>query len=140
MRGMLFLPFCLCRETLLHWPTNRCTLRLVRRTCCLASIQRRDGLSIQTSRAINLWFDVVSALARRGNQAAGDGLANTTVLFLQNNPRPIFHRVSPQDSRYAAQRRIFWGAFSAAINGGIGTASCVELSPIRTPGGFMVAS
>jgi hypothetical protein len=46
----------------------------------------------------------------------------------------------PQDSRYAAQRRIFWGAFSAAMNGGMGTASCVELSPIRTPGGFIVGS
>jgi hypothetical protein len=52
----------------------------------------------------------------------------------------IFHRVSSQDSRYAAQRRIFWGAFSAVTNGGMGTGSCVEMSPIRTPGGFIIAS
>jgi len=112
----------------------------VRGRCCLASIQRRDGLSIQASRAINLLFDFLSARARCGNQAAGDGLANTSVLFLQNNPRPIFYCVSPQDSRYAAQRRIFWGAFSAVMNGGMGTASCVEMSPIRTLGGFNIAS
>jgi len=53
-----------------------------------------DGLSIQTGRAIGALFDVLSARARRGNQAAGDGLAETSVLFLQSNPRPIFRRVS----------------------------------------------
>jgi hypothetical protein len=51
-----------------------------------------------------------------------------------------FSTASPQDSRYAAHRRIFWGAFSAVTNGGIETGSCVEMSPIFTPGGFNVAS
>ena len=94
MRGMLFLPFCLCCETLCVGPANCCRLCVVRRMCCLASIQRRDGPSIQIRRAINLLFDALNARARRGNQAAGDRLAETTVLFLQSNPRPIFHRVS----------------------------------------------
>ncbi|HXN92956.1 MAG TPA: hypothetical protein VN879_00550 [Candidatus Acidoferrales bacterium] len=51
-----------------------------------------------------------------------------------------FSTASPRDSRYAAHRRIFWGAFSAVTNGGIGTGSCVEMSPIFTPGGFIIAS
>jgi len=51
-----------------------------------------------------------------------------------------FSAASPRDSRYAAHRRIFWGALSAVTNGGIGTGSCVEMSPIFTPGGFNVAS
>jgi hypothetical protein len=37
--------------------------------------------------AINVLFDVLSAREGRGDQAEGDGLANTTVLFLQDNPR-----------------------------------------------------
>jgi hypothetical protein len=44
-------------------------------------------VSIQTGRAINVLFDVLSACAGRGYQAVADGLANTTVLLLQDNPR-----------------------------------------------------
>jgi len=47
----------------------------------------KAGLSVQTGRAINVLFDVLSARAGRGDQAEGDRPANTTVLFLQDNPR-----------------------------------------------------
>lgn len=78
---LLYLSVCAARHSYAG-PTNCCRLCLVR---------RRDELSIPASRAINLLFEVLSTRARRGNQAAGDGLAYTTVLFVQNNPRLIFH-------------------------------------------------
>lgn len=43
-------------------PTDCGGLCLVRRTCLIASIQRRAVLSIQTGRAINVLFEVLSAL------------------------------------------------------------------------------
>ena len=62
------------------WPN-----KLLRALNRFHSTEGCTKLSIQTSRAITVLFDVLSACAGRGYQAVADGLANTTVLLLQDD-------------------------------------------------------
>jgi len=87
VRGMIFSPFCLCYETLLSKPPKYSTNYLLRNAWWTALLQRRTSLSNQTGWAGNVLFDVLSAPAGRIDQAERVGLANTTTLFLQDNPR-----------------------------------------------------
>lgn len=75
MRGILFFLSVLAARHFYIGLTN----------CCIVCRVRRAGLSFQAGPAVTVLFDVLSDGAGRGDQAEGDGLANTTVLLQQNH-------------------------------------------------------
>jgi len=94
MRGMFFLPFCLCCETLLRWPPELLQA-LSGAENVLPCFNSANGWTIDPDRPCH--WRVVRCPQRScasWKSSCRDGLAETTVLFLQSNPRPIFRRVS----------------------------------------------
>ena len=82
-----FLPFCLCCETLLLGP-HKLVQALPGAVYVLNGLHStKGGLSIQTDRALELLFDLLSAYGGRGEQAPGMDWPTTQPFLLQVNPK-----------------------------------------------------